>query len=269
MLIWVCALHCEAKPIIDFYRLKKSHEESAFDLYSNTDMACIISGVGKMNSAIATAWVAAKYSDCRSIAWVNLGTAGARDAAIGSIYAINQVLQAANDKSFYSPLMKVNRMATASCITIDQERDDYHAQHLFDMEAAGFYQAATRFSSLELIQCIKVISDNSNHPRHRDRQAISDLIYGNIEAIDQVFRQLMVINQGMINRDIGAQDWLSISGLASFSQTQKNKLRGLLRYLLNRQHSVEDIQCQLKQYSTAAAMIKALELLSFDDSSRL
>lgn len=269
MLIWVCALHCEAKPLIDFYRLKKSHDETAFDLYSNTDMACIISGVGKLNSAIATAWVAAKYSDCRSIAWVNLGIAGADNSAIGSIYSINQVLQADNDKSFYSPIMKASRMATASCITIDQERDDYHPRHLYDMEAAGFYQATTRFSSLELIQCIKVISDNNNHPRHRDRQAISDLIYGNIESIDQFSRQLIEINQGMIDRDIPEQDWALISGLASFSQTQKNKLRGLLRYLLNRQHPVDDIHRQLEQYSTAKAMIEALELRSFDDSSRL
>ena len=55
MLIWVSALHCEAKPVIDFYRLKKSHEDNAFDLYRGDGMACIISGTGKIASSAACA----------------------------------------------------------------------------------------------------------------------------------------------------------------------------------------------------------------------
>ena len=77
MLIWVCALHCEAKPVIDFYRLKKSHDDNAFDLYRGENMACIISGMGKLASAAASAWIAARYEDSASIAWINLGVAGA------------------------------------------------------------------------------------------------------------------------------------------------------------------------------------------------
>ena len=77
MLIWVSALHCEAKPVIDFYRLKKSHDDNAFDLYRGDNMACIISGTGKVASSAACAWIAARYEDEASIAWINLGTAGA------------------------------------------------------------------------------------------------------------------------------------------------------------------------------------------------
>ena len=77
MLIWVCALHCEAKPVIDFYRLKKSHDDTAFDLYRGDDMVCIISGTGKVASSAACAWLAARYADAASLAWINLGIAGA------------------------------------------------------------------------------------------------------------------------------------------------------------------------------------------------
>ena len=55
MLIWVCALHCEAKPVIDYYRLSKSHDDNAFDLYQSDRMICVISGSGKLASAAATA----------------------------------------------------------------------------------------------------------------------------------------------------------------------------------------------------------------------
>lgn len=86
MLIWVSALHCEAKPVIDFYRLKKSHEDNAFDLYRGDGMACIISGTGKIASAAACAWIAARYQDEPSIAWINLGIAGAAQHDIGRIF---------------------------------------------------------------------------------------------------------------------------------------------------------------------------------------
>ena len=38
MLIWVAALHCEAKPVIDYYRLRKLHGQ-AFDVYRGDGMA--------------------------------------------------------------------------------------------------------------------------------------------------------------------------------------------------------------------------------------
>ena len=57
MLIWNCALHCEAKPIIDYYRLKKDPAENAFDVYQDERIACVVSGIGGINMAAATAWM--------------------------------------------------------------------------------------------------------------------------------------------------------------------------------------------------------------------
>ena len=82
MLIWVCALHCEAKPVIDFYRLKKSHDDTAYDLYRGQDMACIVSGPGKLASAAATAWIAGRQQQTASLTWINLGCAGAAELDI-------------------------------------------------------------------------------------------------------------------------------------------------------------------------------------------
>ena len=90
MLIWVIALHCEAKPIIDFYRLKKTTAHKGFDLYQNQHMQCVISGIGKINAAAATAWVAALNQDQPSLAWINSGTAGGAEHALGSIFWVSK-----------------------------------------------------------------------------------------------------------------------------------------------------------------------------------
>ena len=101
MLIWVAALHCEAKPVIDFYRLKKSHDDNAFDYYRGDDMACIVSGTGKIASAAACAWIASRNRQAASIAWINLGIAGAAEHDIGALFSLNQVIDGDDGKRYY------------------------------------------------------------------------------------------------------------------------------------------------------------------------
>lgn len=109
MLIWVCALHCEAKPVIDFYRLKKSHEHSAFDVYRGDDMTCVISGVGKVASAAASAWIAAGYRDHTTLTWINLGVAGAAEHDIGELFLLNKVVDADSGQRYYPAPWRLRR----------------------------------------------------------------------------------------------------------------------------------------------------------------
>ena len=107
MLIWVSALHCEARPVIDFYRLRKSHDDNAFDLYRGDNMACIISGPGKVASSAACAWIAARYEDEASIAWINLGTAGAAQHDLGTLFSLHQIIDADDGHRYYpAPAIK-------------------------------------------------------------------------------------------------------------------------------------------------------------------
>ena len=67
MLVWVVAMHCEAKPVIDYYRLKKSRIDHAFDLYRGDQMLCVISGIGKTAVAAASAWVQSTFAHADSV----------------------------------------------------------------------------------------------------------------------------------------------------------------------------------------------------------
>jgi nucleoside phosphorylase len=222
MLIWVAALHCEAKPVIDYYRLKKSHDHNAFDLYRSDDMLCIISGVGKVASAAACAWIAARYDHEASIAWINLGVAGSGQHAIGAAFSVNQVIDADSGQRHYPVPCAGSLLPGSACLTLSQPSENYRQDTLYDMEASGFMYSALRFSSTG-----------------KNRQQVSDLIHRNIETIDQQASALIALNNEVAGLAITPESWQQLIALAHFSQTQKNRLRVLWRYLMNRDTSAE------------------------------
>ena len=269
MLIWVSALHCEAKPVIDYYRLKKSHDHNAFDLYRGDDMLCIISGVGKIASAAACAWIAARYDHEASIAWINLGVAGSGQHTIGAAFSLNQVIDADSGQRHYPVPCAGSLLPASACLTLSQPGEDYREDTLFDMEASGFMYSALRFSSAELTQCIKIVSDNREHKTGKNRQRVSDLIHQNIETIDQQASALIALNNEIAGLAVTPESWQQLIALAHFSQTQKNRLRVLWRYLMNRDTSAETVLQKLGGCSSAATIISTLELISYQDSEGL
>ena len=269
MLIWVCAMHCEAKPVIDFYRLKKSHDDNAFDLYRGDNMACIISGIGKLASAAASAWIAARHDDAASIVWINLGIAGAATDEPGEIFALNQVIDADTGQRYYPAPGADSRIPGRACLTLSQPSEDYHENYLFDMEASGFMHSTLRFSSAELTQSVKIVSDNQRYQSGKDRPRISALIHQHIEAIDQQATSLIALNQGIAALAIPAESWLQLTALAHFSQTQKNRLRVLWRYLIKRGLDSELLLQKLSACNSSKAIIETLEQISYQDSEGL
>ncbi len=185
MLIWVCALHCEAKPVIDFYRLKKSRDEHAFDVYRGDDMVCIVSGIGKIASAAASAWIAASCPGETSLAWINLGIAGSAKYKIGELLLLNQVVDADSGQSYYPAPDPVSALPDSACLTLSQPSEDYRRDTLFDMEASGFMYSALRFSNAELVQGLKIVSDNHKQHIGKNRQRVSGLIHQHIDTIDR------------------------------------------------------------------------------------
>lgn len=269
MLIWVCALHCEAKPIIDFYRLKKSHDDNAFDIYIGDQMLCVISGIGKVASASACGWVAARFEAGTPIAWINLGIGGAANRELGEACLINQIIDADSDARYYPAPLKTTGLTQATCLTLSHSSDDYHPEFLFDQEASGFIYSALRFSTCELTQCVKVISDNSRSKTGKNRQEVSDLIHQQINHLDHLATHLQTVLDELEIHSIPVSFWQDTLDSTHFSQTQKKRLRNLLSYLISRQHSPENLSALMSADNSAAKIIKSLEALVHSDSSNL
>ena len=269
MLIWVTALHCEAKPVIDYYRLKKSQDDSAFDIYHGENMACIISGIGKVASAAATAWIAARHDDETSLAWINLGTAGAAEHEIGAAFLLNQVIDADSGQRYYPAPGAGSSFAGGACMTLSLPSVDYRESYLYDLEASGFIYSALRFSSAELTQSIKIVSDNRQRQIGKNRQQVSDLVHQHIEQIDRQATSLLALDNEIVALGISAEAWQRLLAMAHFTQTQKNRLRVLWRYVGNRDFDDEGLLRELAVHSSADRIIETLEQISFDDSESL
>ncbi|CAD6872754.1 5'-methylthioadenosine/S-adenosylhomocysteine nucleosidase family protein [Methylomonas fluvii] len=155
------ALPCEAKPLIQAWRLKKLPQKQPFATYRNADIILVISGVGKIAMAGAVAYTLAQFPEATQPILLNFGIAGHRQQALGSCFLADKITDAETQRRFYPQLAFDAPCPTLPLVTLSRADADYSDENLRDMEAAAFYEIAVKFSSSELIQCLKVVSDNA------------------------------------------------------------------------------------------------------------
>lgn len=269
MIIWVAALHCEAKPVIDFFRLKKSYAHHAFDVYQRDNICCIVSGIGKLNATAATAWIAALNRQSRSIGWINIGIAGSESDALGSAWWINKITDLESNRRSYPVPLIDTQLLSGHCLTHNQVDNEYHPRCLSDREASAFFDTATRFSSAELVHCIKIISDNKDTPCSKDKNQVSQLIQQNIAPIAAFFESLERLNQQIIQIEIKASDWQKCLTQAHFSQTQTNQLQNCLRFLLSQGDTIDSLMANISTAGNSDSILTYLQQRRIDRSRNL
>ena len=259
MLVWVAALHCEAKPIIDHYRLKKSPAHHVFDVYLKDNMLCIISGIGKTAVAAATAWIGGLNDSNGSITWINIGTAGSAVHTLGTPLAIHKISDSESNRCFYPVPLFSSGLESAHCRTLNQPSTDYHQQMIYDMEASAFFETASRFSSAELVHCLKIISDNPSQQTGRNKARISELIHTHIDQLASFARSLIELNDQVARLEIKDADWKKFLACAHFTQTQQIRVNKSLRFLLLQQYKIDDLIAQVSDQQSAQKIINYLE----------
>jgi adenosylhomocysteine nucleosidase len=192
MINLVVALPAEARPLIEHYRLGEKTTLAGFSIYRRAQRALIISGPGKVAAAAATALLAGSHAPAKyEAAWLNIGIAGHATCALGDSLLAHRITDDATGKSWYPPQLFDLATATRSLLTVDMPENSYRQDVAYDMEASGFYPVAGRFSSHELVQCFKVVSDN----RRQSSAAITaahctQLITQKLDEIDQLVGSL-------------------------------------------------------------------------------
>jgi nucleoside phosphorylase len=156
------ALACEAKPFIEHYKLKKDLDVHAFAIYLNNDICLAVTGVGKSAMSAAVAYSQARYTSTEHPVLVNIGIAGHQHHPLGELFLIDKIRDVDSQKSYYPVLITTAPCRRACLQTVSKPQLQYHESELCDMEASAFYETAVRFSTSELILCLKVISDNQD-----------------------------------------------------------------------------------------------------------
>jgi len=158
------ALPCEAKPLVAYFSLKKDVTVQPFAVYLNHDICLTVTGLGKSAMAAGVAYTQALFASVEHPVMLNIGIAGHRDHPLGGLFFINKIIDIDSQRSYYPSLTFTPPCPTGSIQTVSKPRPNYDQSHLCDMEVSAFYETAVRFTSSEMILCLKVISDNQLSP---------------------------------------------------------------------------------------------------------
>lgn len=265
MLIIVTALPCEAKPLLDHFKLKiQTH--SPFPIYRNENKALIISGIGKTHAALAVGYVQAKLAISHAT-WLNIGIAGHRGMDIGCGILATQVIDHATHRCYYPTFLSLDPLTRHPVCTVDRPEYAFPEEYVYEMEAAGFMQAALKFSSSELVHCYKVISDNQKEKMGMNIKKIQELIRAHTKSIEEVAKQLETWSAeqpDILLIEEFTQQW-------HFTETEQHQLARLLHRLkaLKEPVSAQEFHHLAKAKDVRYALEKKIGALSLDVSSDL
>ena len=238
------ALPCEARPLVEHFNLKKDTAVQPFAVYFNKNICLTVTGLGKSAMAAGVAYTQALFASADHPVLVNIGIAGHKDHAVGSLLLIDKITDVDSLKSYYPPLVFTPPCPTANIQTVSRPQLSYDQHHLCDMEASAFYETAARFSTGELIHCLKIISDNESSPADNIQpKQVASLIAAHVATIETLLTEL--------------------SRLSKLITTPEPKL---LEQLTQRYHFTVSEQGQLKSQLSRWAALTHNQAPEFDET---
>lgn len=227
----IVALPCEARLLIDYYRLKKIQQSSAFSVFTNYDetIHLIISGIGKIKAAAATTYLHLLTGNCTHSTYLNLGIAGSHKYAVSDLVVANKITEQSTNKSWYPSTFLIHATHQDQLVTYDILQEKYMVP-MMDMEAAGFFQAVSLLVSQEQAHVIKIISDVNEQSRQKiNRTQVMGLIRKNIEMIDEIISDLLSLSAAEYCPD-NTSEWVEVFKQRwHFTVYETYQLREILR----------------------------------------
>ncbi len=226
----VTALPAEARPLVRHFSLKARTPQAMFPVYEGEDMALVVCGVGKAAAAAAVAHLHGITGGRADRVWLNLGVAGHPTHPPGAVLLAHCIRDAASGRRWYPPQVVAPVCAGAPLVSVDIPESDYPEDALYDMEAAGFYPTATRCATGELVQCLKIVSDNRQAPPGRlGAKAVEALVGARLDTVARLLASLVELAREGLG---GEGPAACVEGFAAhwrFSVTQRHRLERILQ----------------------------------------
>lgn len=229
MINLVIALKCEANPLIRRYGLKPEPKAHGFRVYWHQEIRLILSGPGKTAAQEAVSSLS-EFNEGKHEAWLNLGIGGSGEFPVGKGVLAHKITDRTSQKSWYPPIVFQSPSETADILTVDRVVEQYGGGWVYDMEAAGFYGAAVRHSSAELIHCYKVISDNLHFStRNVSAALVERLIENNFEIMDDLIQKISALANQLSIIEEEPEELAAFLKHWHFTVSQQHQLKKLLK----------------------------------------
>ena len=190
--------------------------------------------------AAGVAYTQALYSENPNPVLINIGIAGHQNHPVGSLFLADKITDNDTGRRYYPPLVFTPPCPAANLISYSKPQQTYPESALCDMEASAFYETATRFSTGELIQCLKVVSDNASSPAQNIQpMQVSALISEQLPTISVIVNELT--KQSEIIKPQDSYEFNQILRQYHFSANEQIQLKKLLSHwhLLKGQQKAE------------------------------
>jgi hypothetical protein len=221
------ALDCEAKPLLRFYDLKKEPINHAFPIYKNENCVLTVTGVGKIAMAGAVAYTLALFPRVHYPILLNIGIAGHKTADLGCLFITSKIVDNESGKKFYPQMIGGQWPECSEIITSSVPNVGYNQQCLYDMEATAFYEMAVRFSSSELIHCLKIVSDNEHSAIDKILpKLVAEWVDSQMTEIERLIGRLVKLRESITGIEV--KEYNEIVKKWHFTVTGKIKLKALL-----------------------------------------
>ncbi len=262
MIHLLCALQCEAAPVIRNFCLDRLNHAAMFPVYldNRQGMSLTISGVGRTAAATATMYTGMLFASGKSDIWINAGTAGHADIPIGQTVLADKITEKATGRTWYPQILIEPVCPTTELITLDVPSAVYQEQALFDMEASGFYETVCRFATAELCHSLKIVSDNRHCEMARiNAQYMESLIAAALPVLETLMDQLAPLAAEQ-TEEPDDRTYLKMIADWRFSHTQQLRLKKLLQRwnILLADTPVAEI-VSIKKHRTAHEVLDALQ----------
>jgi adenosylhomocysteine nucleosidase len=224
------ALPCEARPLIEHFRLKKDLSSHPFEVYSHDGICLTITGIGKCAMAAGVAYTQARAENADKPIMLNVGIAGHADHDLGRVFLAGKIIDADTRKNYYPPLAFSPPCAVEAIRTGSRPNLDYMEPYLYDMETSAFYETAMRFSTGELIQCLKVVSDNRQTPAEQIHpKRVAEWIAAQLPVLDALLAELCRLQDSISSAE--PRQLKILVGRFHFTANERQQLRHqLLRW---------------------------------------
>lgn len=211
------ALYCEAQPLIQELGLIKNSSIHNFQVFCKEDASIVlaVTGAGRIAAAAAVGSLCTGYGIKGQDFIVNLGCcAGADTGKRGEMFLCNKITEAATGRTFYPDMLYRHRFLEEAVTTVDnplnRKQEGHHlscggeynlkqySPGLYDMEAAGIYQAAAYFAGPHQISFLKCISDDGAGQEVTPKQ-VEQLMGEHTGAILEYISELQLLSENLEN----------------------------------------------------------------------
>jgi len=257
----ITALSGEAIPIINHFKLKKDISYTKFDLFKNDQIKLILTGTGKIKSAIATTYLLVKDNPRPEDHIINIGICGTEneDYKIGHVVLINKIDDYASRKTFYPETVFKHNFTEERLITFDKpvkKKDIINLPDcVVDMEGSGFYEAASNYFHAHRIHLLKIVSDYLRGEKLTGA-FVQSLIEKNLKNINNLLTATVKtpIPDANVLTDSDYKLFDQLSNDLKLSTTQRFQILDLLKsYKVRKGEDINFLKSYIKSKKTAKA----------------